>query len=195
MLLLYAADTVRALAQRFSRPRLVTGLAAGALALAVLPGTLGQLRLGLECQREFSGGNRYPCMPPMWHDLMAQAEMTRGRLPDQSVVISRKPTLYYAISGYRSRVYPLSADPDTFLAFAAESGARWVVVDQVPDLAPIYLHPMLMDRREDFCVVPELTLSEAVLLRIDTALPPPPQNRAPGLTTFSGCPLAGPEAR
>jgi hypothetical protein len=128
-------------------------------------------------------------MPPIWHDLFAQAELVRGKLPAGSVVIARKPTLYYAISGYRSRVYPLSADPDTFMAFAKRSGAQWVVIDQVPDLAPIYLHPVLMQRREDFCVVPELSLPEAVFVRIDTNLPPPPANLEPGKTTFSLCPL------
>ncbi|HEU0053246.1 MAG TPA: glycosyltransferase family 39 protein [Longimicrobium sp.] len=186
-LVLYAGEVVRDAAAQLRRPLLATG-AVGTLFLAtVLFGVAGQVISETECRAEYAGGNRFPCMMNVWQDLFSLAEAMRGRLPEGSVVVNRKPTLFYVMSGYRGRVYPLSADPDTFFKAADEIGAKWVVVDQVMDLAPRYLHPVLLARRDDFCVVPDPTFPEAALARIDTAGPPRPPNAPPN--AFRNCPL------
>jgi hypothetical protein len=44
------------------------------------------------------------------------------------------------------------------------------------DLAPMYLHPVLLARRDDFCIMPEFSHPEAVFAKIEIGGPP----RAPG---------------
>jgi 4-amino-4-deoxy-L-arabinose transferase-like glycosyltransferase len=190
LLLVYAAEVVRDAA---SKARLAPGWAALAfaapLALVALPATAAELRDGVECSRAYRDGDPLPCLTPTWRDLFSVAMEARGTLPPGSVVLSRKPTLFYILSGYRGRLYATSSDPAAFFGGAREAGAGWVVVDQVPDLAPIYLHPVLLARRDDFCVVPELSLPNAALARIHPGGPPRPAD-APA-NAFRSCPLAG----
>jgi hypothetical protein len=91
-------------------------------------------------------------------------------------------------SGYRSALYPLSSDPETFFRAADSVGAKYVVVDQIPGLGPHYLHPILLARRDDFCVINDLSWPNASLARIDTTAPPRPNVKSPN--SFRGCPLS-----
>ena len=59
------------------------------------------------------------------------------------------------------------------------------MIDQITDLAPRYLHPVLLARRDDFCVIPELSLQNAVLVKIEIGGPPSPPN-APA-NVFRAC--------
>jgi 4-amino-4-deoxy-L-arabinose transferase-like glycosyltransferase len=184
LLLVYAGETVRdGAATLRMRPRAVGVAAAVALAMVVLPGTSRHVREGVWCTRAYLDGHPLPCLTPVWHDLLAVPMMARGKLPPSAVVLSRKPTLFYALSGYPSRIYPPSADPDAFFRAAREAGAEWVLVDRVPDLAPIFLHPVLRARSGDFCLVPSLSLPNAALARIDPGGTPRANQR------FRVCPL------
>jgi hypothetical protein len=171
-LLLYAGEALRALLRRTGSARRPLAIAlAVALLLAMLPGVADKASLGGECRSAARAGDPYACMTPDGADFLRLTTALRGRLPQGSVVIARKPTLLYALSGYRSRMYPLSASPDTFFAAARQAGARFVVVDQVPDLAPLYLAPVLMARRDDFCIIDELRFGNTALAVIDPSLP------------------------
>ena len=104
------------------------------------------------------------------------AENVRGKLPAKSVVLSRKPTIFYVHSGYQSVLYPLFPVPDSLFNLAKRVGAQYVVVDQILDLAPKYLHPILLARRDDFCVVRDLSSDDATFVRIEVGGP----RRGPG---------------
>ena len=160
-------------------------LAAGAVVLLLAARGIRLVGIsGRGCSRLVAEGDPFPCMAPEYHDLLTVAAMARGQLPEGSAVISRKATLFYAISGYPGDTYPLSANPDTFLAFAQRKGARYVVYDQIRDLAPIYLHPVLLARRDDFCVVNGFTLPTAALLRIEVG---GPRRAGVAENSFRGC--------
>jgi hypothetical protein len=187
LLLLYAAESVRdgAAALRIA-PVKAGRVAAVALGLALLPGVAAEARRGTECTSAYLAGDALPCLAPVWRDLFAVASAARGVLPPDAVVLSRKPALFYSLSGYRSRLYPASTDPDDFFRVAREAGAEFVVVDQVPDLAPAFLHPTLLARRDQFCVVPELSHPEAAMARIQ---PGPPRAAGAPENAFRSCPL------
>ncbi|MDB4949803.1 MAG: hypothetical protein JWM27_2452 [Gemmatimonadetes bacterium] len=136
------------------------------VALAAAPGAVREVRTGRACTAVYRAGERFPCVSPAWHDYFALADRARGRLPRGAAVISRKPTLWFMLSGYRSRVYPFSAVPDSFFRAARQAGAGYVVDDQIIDLSPLYLHPILRARPHAFCVLPGLALPNARLLRI-----------------------------
>ncbi|HKP76024.1 MAG TPA: hypothetical protein VJT67_10810 [Longimicrobiaceae bacterium] len=174
LLFCYAAEVLRDLGARLRRPiaaTLVPLAATVAVLIVGFPGVAGVLQAGRVCSREYAAGDPFPCMGPEYHDFLLLAAMTRGRLPPAASVLSRKATLFYAVSGYPGMTYPLTANPDSFFAFAREQGTRYVAYDQIRDLAPLYLHPVLLARRDDFCVIPGLVLSGAALLRIEPGPP------------------------
>jgi 4-amino-4-deoxy-L-arabinose transferase-like glycosyltransferase len=175
LMLCYAGEVVRDVAKLLGVPALATAVPAVAAALLLLvaaPGIERVVQVGRECSAVYRAGETLPCMNDEYHDLLKVAEMTRDRLPPGSKVLSRKATFFYALSGYQGRTYPLSANADTFFAFARETGAEYVVFDNIRDLAPLYLHPILRAHRDDFCAMPGLALPNAGVLRIERGAPP-----------------------
>lgn len=173
----YAGEAVRDAMGALRLPGLArfAPAALGALVLLLsLPGTKRVIAVGRECSAMYAAGETVPCMNQEHHDLFKLAEMTRGKLEPGAVVLSRKATFWFALSGYQSRTYPLSANPDTFFAFARRSGAKYVAFDNIRDLAPLYLHPVVFTHRQEFCVLPGMSLEAANLLRIEHGETPPP---------------------
>jgi hypothetical protein len=143
---------------------------------------------GIGCTAAFVQGNEFPCVEHGWDDFFLLSRSIRGRLPAGSVVISRKPTIFFAEAGYQSMVFPLSSAPDTLLHDAQRFGARYVMVDASP-LTQRYVHDVVRTHPERFCSLPAFERNIAVLLRIEPppagAVPPPREgtpvpNCAPG---------------
>jgi hypothetical protein len=188
LLLVYAGEVIRdALAHAGARRRGASMALAAAVVLAMVPGIAGVVRVGITCTAEYADGDRFACLDREFADFMNLSASLRGRLPAGTVVLSRKPTMFYAMAGYPSRVYPLTADPDSFFRAAAAIHARYVVVDHIADLSPLYLQPVLLARRNDFCVIPDPYLETAALARIDPGGPPPSANAPPN--AFRTCRL------
>ncbi len=170
LLLLYAAEALRDAARPLRWPagaRLLPLGAGAALLLVALPGIGGVEKSGMACAGQYRDGERFPCMSPEFHDFFALAVKARGGLPPGSTVLSRKASIFFVYSGYRGRTYPLSDNPDTLYAAAHEIGAQFVVLDNIAGLAAIYLHPILLARRDDFCAVRDLYLPNAALLHVE----------------------------
>ncbi|HZJ01084.1 MAG TPA: hypothetical protein VFD22_10525 [Gemmatimonadaceae bacterium] len=181
LLALYVGLTIADLAKAASHPRVFSGALLFAGIVTVSPALRRQIRTGSQCRERFYSGERFPCTGKEFADFFETAERARGKLPPHSVVLSRKPTIFYAHSGYQSVLYPLSPVPDSLFNLAKRVGAQYVVVDQISDLAPKYLHPILLARRDDFCVIRELSTEDAAFARIDIGGPP----RAPGAAANS----------
>jgi hypothetical protein len=179
VLALYTAETIAFLVSFTPWPSF-----AGAAAIAVLvgveaPGVRHHLADGEICRAEYSDGVEFPCTEPIFRDFFLTASSVKGKLPAGSVVFSRKPTLFYLYSGYQSKLYPLTSVPDSLFAEAQRIHAKYVVIDQIMDLAPLYLHPILLARRDDFCVVPEVSHPEASFAKIEIGGPPRPPGSPP----------------
>jgi hypothetical protein len=192
LLLAYAAEALRDGARllRWRPAHRLVPLAAGAILLLVaLPGLRNVVKVGLRCTGEYRDGNTFPCMSEPFHDFFALAMKSRGTLPAGSTVLSRKASLFFVYSGYRGRTYPLSANPDTLYAAAREIGARYVVLDGLPGLSALYLQPILLSRRDDFCVLRDLHYPSAALLRVTPGSPVVSEGPP---TSFAICPGAAP---
>jgi hypothetical protein len=181
VLAFYSAEAIAFLASFTPRPGF-----AGAAAIAVLvgvaaPGIKHHFRDGEICRGQYADGVEFPCTEPIFRDFVLTASAVKGKLPAGSVVFSRKPTLFYLYSGYRSKLYPLTAQPDSLFAEAARIHAKFVVIDQIQDLAPMYLHPVLLARRDDFCVIPEFSHPEAPFARIEVGGEPRPPGSPPNV--------------
>lgn len=168
---LYVGLTIADLAKAASHPRVFAAALLLAGVVTVNPALRRQINIGSQCRERFYSGERFPCIAPEFADFFETAERTRGKLPPHSVVISRKPTIFYAHSGYPSVLYPLSDIPDSLFGVAKKIGAQYVVVDQIGDLSPKYLHPILLARRDDFCIIRELSTENAAFARIEVGAP------------------------
>ena len=184
---LYVGVAFADLARAASHPRIFAAALLLAGVVTVQPGLRRQFKIGTLCRDRFAMGEQFACTAPAFAAFFTTADGLREKLPARSVVLSRKPTIFYAHSGYQSVLYPLSNVPDSLFNLARRTGANFVVVDQIMDLAPKYLHPILLARRDDFCVVPELSNPDATLARIVVGAPRQPPGTAEN--SFKTCPL------
>jgi hypothetical protein len=168
MLLLCAAEPVRWLLGWMPRPwPRVAGTAIVAVLLVAGIGPLTrQISTAADCRAAVTPSSPHPCVPEAWADLLDVARLARGALPDSAVVLSRKATLFWAYSGYASRTYPFTDNPDTLLAAARDAGARYVLLDYIDNLSVLYLSPVLMQRPQAFCVVHAVGPGRATLMAI-----------------------------
>lgn len=185
LLALYVGVTIADLAKAASHPRIFAGALLLAGIVTVNPALRRQIKIGAACRERFYSGEQFPCISPAFADFFETAENARGKLPPRSVVLSRKPTIFYAHSGYQSVLYPLSPVPDSLFNLAKRAGAQYVVVDQINDLAPKYLHPILLARRDDFCIIRDLSTENAAFARIQIGGPPQKAGTAPN--SFRTC--------
>lgn len=123
------------------------------LLLFAVPGLAGAVRRGTACTRAYLAGEPYPCLTAPWQAFFRTAEWSRAAIPADGVVISRKPRLFFALSGRRGLIYPFSRDPAEFFAAAAGSGARYLVLDGLSVLTARYLSPAFIERPRAFCVM------------------------------------------
>ncbi|HEY8166856.1 MAG TPA: hypothetical protein VIF83_15005 [Gemmatimonadaceae bacterium] len=188
LLLLYACQTLPWMLRPVPKAEaLVPVTACAILVVLLIPDLSREFRNSAGCRAE-TADVTLACTDSTYAAFFHLADETRGKLPAGSVVLSRKPSIFFMRSGYRSALYPLSSDPEQFYRAADSVGANYVVVDQIPGLGPHYLHPILLARRDDFCVINELSWSNASLAQIDTSAPPRKNVTAPN--SFRGCPLS-----
>lgn len=166
LILLCAAEPLRLLGSRVSRTALVGTVATGIVVLASMPPLAALVRDTAECRAAYTEQNRYPCLKQPWTDFLQLAQALRGALPADAAVLSRKPTLFWAGSGYPSRVYPFTNRPDSLFATAREAGARYVVLDHMDAVSPLYLAPVLARRPQAFCMMASLGPGRVALLGI-----------------------------
>lgn len=155
MLLFLAGEALVRLVRRFAARQAfpVAAAAAATVVLLALPGLVQAARLGRECTRRYFAGERYPCLGDVWTDYFALAELTGAMLPDGSAVMTRKPRLFYVLSGVQSKVFPLTGDAAALFASADSAGARYLIFDRVDALSEYYVRPVLMRRPAAFCVM------------------------------------------
>jgi hypothetical protein len=169
------------------RGRSAAVVAAAALVLLAVPGLLANVRAGTACTGAWQRGEGYPCLGAPWLDYFGMAEWVGQALPQDAVVLSRKPTLFYVIGGRQGRYYPLANTTEALLASADSAGARWVVLDDLGGLAQRYLAPAILQRPQAFCIAQATPSGGAVLFGIlpgAASMPDAPPGTKP---SFAGC--------
>lgn len=178
VLLVCAGEVVRWAGEKLRHPVLVGGAIATVLVGAGLPATGRELAAAGACRAVYGPENRYPCLPPNWQDFFALSAAMRGRLPENAVVLARKPTHFWAESGYPARTYPFTANPDSMLITAREAGARYVLLDYLDNVSVMYLAPVMMQRSQAFCVMEAMGPGRAVMMGIHPDAERIPNSRA-----------------
>jgi 4-amino-4-deoxy-L-arabinose transferase-like glycosyltransferase len=187
-LIYFMADLLRDLYERNAQAGRTVALLTVLVVLGMMqPTLLRRMAKAADCRAQGGAGDEFACMPSGYGDFMRVAEAAPGLLPPGAVVISRKPTLFFAQSGLRSAMYPLSPDPARFFAAADSADAHYVVVDNMSVLADRYLNPVIMSAAEYFCIENALSQNNAVMLRILAT----PRSRQPpsadGYVTMPQC--------
>jgi hypothetical protein len=168
LILGYAAEAMAHLARRI-RPALTLPVGATAAALVLLlasPALSVGIQNGMSCTMLYRAGDPYPCLHPIWRDFFGVAEWAGESLPEDAVIISRKPRLFYGLSARRGLIYPLSSDPADFFRAVRESGANYLVFDQLGGLSARYLGPILMSRPDAFCILKTTSAGHTALFGI-----------------------------
>ena len=155
LLLFYGAEALLLGARRLhpALPTLSVLLAAVFLGAPALRSWSGSMREAGACRPRLSMEGPYACHAPPVRQFVESARWSGENLPEGSVVFSRKPRIFFLLSGVRSQMYPLSADPELFLSEAVSSGARYLVLDHLDRLGSSYLVPIIQERPELFCGV------------------------------------------
>jgi hypothetical protein len=186
---LYVGESLAELAKAASHPRIFAGALLVAGIITAGPDLRRQIKTGSVCRERYAAGDRFACLDTGFKDFFTVSEKTRGMLPANAVVISRKPTIFFLHSGYRSVVYPFFPVPDSLFNLASRTGAKYLVIDEIGDVSPRFLQPILLARRDDFCIIRELSAPAAAMARIEIGGPRRP-DAAPN--SFRTCPVSPP---
>jgi hypothetical protein len=85
--------------------------------------------------------DKYSGYGPAWRSFFAAAEWIKSNTPANSIVVSRKPTLFYLGSDRKSYCYPFTADQDSMLKSIDK--ADYVMVEPVSGTGQKFLIPSI----------------------------------------------------
>lgn len=168
----------------------VAGAVALFLAASAYP-QFYQLRRGLWCNLNYAQGDTYLCAAgDHWRDYFAMLAWMRTELPEDALVVSRKPPLTYVIAERRGTYIPLTDEPADFFRVVEATGVRYLLLGNEDQITDRYLAPVLRKRPAPFCELHSLGEGRARLLGIRSELAVD-AGRAddPGaMPTFERCP-------
>jgi hypothetical protein len=133
------------------------GAAAGAASVAFVLLTLPSVAAWLELADDASACRRaatedvFRCHGAGVMEFRDAAAWAGANLPDDAVVVNRKPRIFYVLGGTPGRIFPFSRDPDVLLAEADELGARFLLLDRVDGISGYYLPFVIEARPLAFC--------------------------------------------
>jgi len=105
------------------------------------------------CAAVVRQGGPFACYGPRMTQFAEAAAWSGDNLPAGSAVMTRKPRLFYVLSGVPSRTFPFDTDPAVHFTEADGLGARYVLLDQVDNLAGRYVGAAIQEQPGAFCYV------------------------------------------
>jgi len=153
LMLFYAAEALVRGAKRVNaRLPLVVGVVAVAVLLVpAIQGWRQSVRRATVCRVAVRQDGPFACYGEPFLQFVSAARWIGENLPGGSAVFSRKPRIFYTLSGVRSRTYPLSPDPEGFFREARGAGVSYVVLDLVDGLGVTYVGAVVRERPWAFC--------------------------------------------
>jgi hypothetical protein len=107
------------------------------------------------CREATQAGEPERCLFQAELEYLALARWSGEHLPDGSVVVTRKPRIFYVMSGMKALAVPFTTDPDEFLRRARAGGAGYVTLDLMDTVSRFYVLPVLRDRLPFVCAIVE----------------------------------------
>ena len=153
LLLFYAGEALVDGVRRI-RPTWTPVVAGGAVVVLAVPALLSlteRVEAASACRELSREHGPYVCQPAGAQRFNETAAWSAGALPEDAAVYSRKPRIFFLLSGVSSRMYPQTRSPEELLARADAEGVSYVVLDQVDAMTARYLLPAIQARPEAFC--------------------------------------------
>jgi hypothetical protein len=175
LLLLFAAQGLQELAERFGEGLKAAALLVPALLVALPAGQdwMAARAEAARCRGAAQAVGPFACGGEALVDLVSAARWAGENLPEGSAVLTRKPRIWYLNSGVPTRTYPFTEAPGVLQEDAASIGAQYVLLDYVGGQGVRYVGAAVAADPGRFCEVAAFVGSGAVpasrLLRI---LPP-----------------------
>jgi hypothetical protein len=144
-------------------PRLavvVLALAGAGLLIPQLRGVLEHRAVAEGCAGVTAELGPFSCYGPGWTEFAAAAHWSGANLPEGSAVFSRKPRIFYLLSGRPSLTFPYSPDPAAFYGLAGEAGITHVLVDRVDVQSSRFVIPVVTTEMSRFCEAMGWTASQ-----------------------------------
>jgi 4-amino-4-deoxy-L-arabinose transferase-like glycosyltransferase len=140
---------------RFGRtvPATVGGLALATLLVPATASWTGAVREASACNAAARAGGPFACWGPGVTSFVEAAAWAGANLPDSAVVFSRKPRIFYVMSGVPSRTFPFDTNHWVLLTEADVVRARYVLLDEWDGLAMQYVGSAVRGRPGSFCSV------------------------------------------
>jgi len=130
----------------------LAGLAGLTLVLALPAGrqVAAMAETAGSCRQLTRVGIARECLSSAQSEYFDLAEWSGENLPDGAVVTTRKPRIFFLMSGVKTQSLPLETDTDEFLARVREGGSRYVTLDNM-DGSGYYVYPVLLEHFSSFC--------------------------------------------
>lgn len=152
-LLVYAGDAlVKGAGRVHARgPLLVGGLVAVLLILPASQSWRQSVGLARACSAAVQTGGPFACNSAGFQEFVSAARWLGENVADDAAVFTRKPRMFYVLSGIPSRTYPFTGEADVFLASARDADVSYVVLDRIDQLGTGYVGSVVTSRPEAFC--------------------------------------------
>ncbi|MEE8175786.1 MAG: hypothetical protein V3T97_04185, partial [Gemmatimonadota bacterium] len=108
-----------------------------------------------------------PCDPADFASFYAAARWASENTPSDAVIVSRKPRIFFWLSGRRGDLYRYSANPDEVLEGLELLGTDYVVVDAISTTTDLYLVPAIRENLRRFRAVYDEGTPPTLVLRFE----------------------------
>jgi len=155
VLFLYSASALSAGGRLLDR-RAPATFGVGLLLAVLLPQGRTYVRAVSEataCKAMTRVGGAFACWGPRVGAFVEAAGWSGANLPEGAAVLSRKPRLFFALSGLPSRTFPFTDEPEVHTAMADELGARYELLDEWDGLATRYVGGAVQRLPGAFCAI------------------------------------------
>jgi hypothetical protein len=136
-----------------SRGSLAAGVALAAVLVPALGSWVGAAGDASACAARTKVEGPFACYGPRVGAFVEAAEWAGRSLPDGASVLSRKPRLFFVLSGFPSRTFPFDERSTVHLEEADGSGARYELLDEWDGLASRYVVGAVRGNPGAFCSI------------------------------------------
>lgn len=95
-------------------------------------------------------GRGRECLRASLSEYFDLAAWSGENLPDSAIVTTRKPRIFFLMSGVKTQSLPLETDTDEFLSRVREGGSRYITLDNL-DGSGYFVYPAVLEHFSSFC--------------------------------------------
>ena len=152
--LMYAGEALAWGVARLKETAVLPALAAGAAVVLLSQGTAvaTEVESSSACRAALRAGGPWACSGLGMVQFTEAGRWVGANLDSEAVALTRKPRIWYTMSGRATRTYPFVPYADSVLAVAERAGASYVVLDLVGAQAQL-LANAIGERPGAFCSV------------------------------------------